>query len=462
MIAGTSGDCGKTLVSIGLIAAWRREGMRTAAFKKGPDYIDAAWLSLAAGCPARNLDTWMMGADSVLRSFAANAVHDGINIIESNRGLHDGEDSRGTHSSAQLAKLLRTPVVLLLNAQKMTRTAAAIALGMKLLDPDLSIAGVLLNRVATSRQESLMRAAVESETGLPVMGTIPRMEQDLLPSRHLGLVIPEERARAEQALQAAADIVRRSTDIKRLNDIAETAALNPLPAPGIRGHSQARADARTGRIACFGGPAFTFYYPENLEALDRAGMTRVSVDPLSASALPRVDALYIGGGFPEMHAARLADNTAFRRSVADAAEHGLPVWAECGGLMFLAESLCWQNTSYPMAGFLPVEVALSGKPAGHGYEEVLADRQNGFVKPGTVLRGHEFHYSRIRQTGGVDTAFKVLRGTGLGGGRDGLVKKRTLASYLHVHSLALPEWANWIADSALEYRQGQDSPTVRL
>jgi cobyrinic acid a,c-diamide synthase len=173
MIAGTSGDSGKTMVAIGLSAGWRREGLVIAPFKKGPDYIDAAWLSLAAGRPAHNLDSWMMGVEGVLHSFWAKAARNGISIIESNRGLHDGEDARGTHSSAELAKLLGSPVVLILAANKMTRTAAAIVLGMKLLDPNVNLAGVILNRVANTRQETLMRTAIENETGLPVLGAIP-------------------------------------------------------------------------------------------------------------------------------------------------------------------------------------------------------------------------------------------------------------------------------------------------
>jgi cobyrinic acid a,c-diamide synthase len=453
LIAGTSGDCGKTLVTIGLIAAWRREGRDVAAFKKGPDYIDAAWLSLAAGRPARNLDSWMMGADGVLDSFAANATGSGVNVIEGNRGLHDGEDVRGTHSSAELAKLLGSPVILILAAQKMTRTAAAIALGMKSLDPDLNIAGVLLNRVANSRQESLMRAATEAETGLPVLGSIPRTDENLLPGRHLGLVTPEEHLEAERVITAAANLVNNSVDLNRLRHCAESAP--PYPREGFsRPFPAAQSiDAPGLRLGYFAGSAFTFYYPENLEAIDRTGAVRIAVDPLGDSALPPLDALYIGGGFPETHAPSLAENTSFRRSVAEAAQKGLPVWAECGGLMYLAQSIHWQDSCFPMAGFLPVDIVLGKKPAGHGYEEVLADRPNAFVNPGTILRGHEFHYSRIEGCGQFETAFKVLRGTGIGGGRDGITKNRVIASYLHVHDLASPGWINWLMNAAVEYKR---------
>ncbi len=441
MIAGTGGDCGKTLVSIGLAAAWRREGVPVAPFKKGPDYIDPAWLTLAAGRTARNLDTWMMGPHTVCVSFAQNAVRDGINLIESNRGLHDGEDAKGTHSSAELAKLLDTPVLLLIGAGKVTRTAAAIALGMKLLDPAVRIAGVLLNRVATSRQESVMRAAVESEAGVPVLGAVPRADEMLLPGRHLGLVTPQEHEQAQEAVTAAADLVRNSVDLGRLREIAASAG--PVHATGIEAPPLSRSRAPL-RVGYFRSPAFTFYYPENLEAVDRTGAVRIAVDPLRDTSLPALDALYIGGGFPEVHAPALSANESFRVSVAAAARGGLPIWAECGGLMFLSRSIHWKGSRYPMAGFLPVEVVLGEKPAGHGYEEVLADRPNPFVPAGTVLRGHEFHYSKIVAFGPMETAFEVHRGTGLGNSRDGIVLSATLASYFHLHAMAAPDWATWL------------------
>jgi cobyrinic acid a,c-diamide synthase len=452
LIAGTGGDCGKTVVALGLAAAWRREGCAVVPFKKGPDYIDAAWLSLASGRPARNLDTWMMGAEGALGSFAANAVSGGMHLIEGNRGLYDGEDAQGTHSSAQLAKLLGSPVVLILPANKMTRTVAAIALGMKLMDPALNFAGAIINRVATARQETVVRAAVEAETGLPVLGAIPRADENLLPGRHLGLVTPQEHARAGQAVNAAADLISRSIDMKRLRAIAETAALNPIALP----HNGSRrftgsAEARGLKIGHFKSAAFTFYYPENLEAIEQTGAEIVAVDPLQDEKLPPVDALYIGGGFPETHAAQLANNASFRLSVAAAARDGLPVWAECGGLMFLARTIQWKDSRYPMADFLPVDVILGDKPAGHGYEEIVVDRANPFIKPGTPLRGHEFHYSQIAGAERLETAFEVRRGVGLGNGRDGIVMNRVLASYMHIHSLAAPEWGNWLVEAARKY-----------
>jgi len=448
MLAGTGGDCGKTFVTLGLAAAWRREGIHVAPFKKGPDYIDTAWLTLACGIPARNLDTWMMGSQNALRSFLQNAIPDGLNLIEGNRGLYDGEDSVGTHSSAELAKLLVAPVVLIIPTVKVTRTVAAIVLGLQMLDQHLEIAGVILNRVATSRQEALVRASVEQRTGLPVLGAIPKLAEVLLPSRHLGLVTPEEHAQSLKIIDSAAQIIAQHVDLKRIQSIAESAGLlesQDLPSVGSR-----PIGGRL-KIGFFQSPAFTFYYPENLEAIDRAGALRLAIDPSQCSALPDLDALYIGGGFPETHAALLSANNTFLASVKTMAQRGLPIWAECGGLIFLCRSVRWNDMEYPMTGIFEADVILNQVPAGHGYEEVVVDQPNPFLNTGTRLRGHEFHYSNLHAAKPLDTMMKVSRGTGLGGGRDGLIYNQTVATYLHLHAMAVPEWIDGFLNAAAVY-----------
>jgi cobyrinic acid a,c-diamide synthase len=447
MLAGPGGDCGKTFAAIGLAAAWREEGVRIAPFKKGPDYIDAAWLTLAARAPARNLDTWMMGSQAVRCSFAHHSVPDGINLVEGNRGLHDGEG--GAHSSAELSKLLRIPVVLIIPAVKTTRTAAAIALGLKMLDRQVEIAGVILNRVANSRQEKVIREAVEEFAGVPVLGAISRIEEEPLPNRHLGLVTPEEHLQSRRVIGSAARIVSQSVDMNRLRQIAEDAAPLEIPAePSLPDQSGFRGV----KIGFFQSPAFTFYYPENLEAIEKPGASLIPIDPLNNRELPELDALYIGGGFPETHAALLSANAGFLASVAGASKNGLPIWAECGGLIFLCRSVVWNEVRYPMAGVFPADVVLDRRPAGHGYEEVIVNQPNPFIKAGTVLRGHEFHYSRLEKTEPVETAFGVRRGTGLGGGRDGLIYKQTIASYMHIHALGTPEWAPGLLSAATRHK----------
>jgi cobyrinic acid a,c-diamide synthase len=454
MLAGTSGDSGKTVVALGLTAAWRRNEIQVAPFKKGPDYIDPAWLSLAAGTAARNLDTWMMDPLIVKHSFIQNAIQDGINLIEANRGLHDGENSAGAHSSAELSKLLETPVILIVPTVKVTRTVAAWVMGIQMLDRDVNIAGVILNRVATARQESVIRAAVESYTGLPVVGVIPRIRGELLASRHLGLVTPEEHIQSREAIASTADIIEKSVDLHRLESIARKAVALDFQESSCNPETRFAAGLKVG---FFRSSAFTFYYPENLEEISRNGAIQVPVDPLNDEVLQDLDALYIGGGFPETHAASLSANSSFRSSVAQAAQRGLPIWAECGGLIFLCRSILYHGNRYPMAGVFPVDIALEQTPAGHGYEEVIVDQSNPFLAAGTVLRGHEFHYSRLYQEDPLkmNTVFRVKRGTGLGQERDGLMQNNVVACYLHVHALGSTEWMAGLLRAAAAYAKAR-------
>ncbi len=448
MVGGVGGDSGKTLVTLGLIDTWRNEGYKIASFKKGPDYIDTGWLKLASGTPARNLDTWMMGSDGVVRSFTNYGIADGINVIEGNRGLHDGEDAVGSHSTAIMAKLLKCPVVIVIPVTKVTRTVAAIALGVKMLDPDVQIAGIILNRVGTARQETIIRRAVEDEAGLPVVGAIYRSKRDLLPGRHLGLVTPEEHDQAQMAVSAAGRLVRESVDWKHLAKLTRDVEVFQLDPPCVQNGEQ--PNGRGLRIGYFAGSAFTFYYPENLEALEATGAELIKIDPLKDKRLPNLDVLYIGGGFPETHAVDLSGNESFRHSVAEQADKGLPIWAECGGLMFLSQHINYNGNSYPMAGALPITVSVSKRPQGHGYQAVIVDRENPFIPVGTLIRGHEFHYSQV-DVAPVDTAFEVKRGVGIGNRRDGIIYKNIMASYLHIHATAFPKWCDGIISAGHSY-----------
>jgi len=449
VVAGLSGDSGKTLVSLGLLLEAAARGIDVRGFKKGPDYIDAAWLTWASGYPARNLDTYLMGFDRPLWSFAANAAT-GWNVVEGNRGLFDGSDARGTHSTAELAKLLRAPVVLVVAATKVTRTVAAHVLGCQKMDPEADIAGVVLNRVATARQERVIREAVEAVCGVPVLGAIPRLKDaKLLPGRHLGLVTPAEHPEAEQTRRNLLDLVRGNVDVDRCLEISQRApSLPQTPAP--------QSDLPDGsglRIGYLSDSAFTFYYPENLEALEEAGASLVPVSALSASRLPeRLDALYIGGGFPETHGPKLAANTGFLGSLHKAACGGLPVYAECGGLMLLARAIRWRGDIHPMSAVLPFDVEVEARPQGHGYADLTVDRPNGFFREETRLRGHEFHYSRIvPEEEPPPTACAVDRGTGCYQGREGVLIRNVFASYTHLHALATPEWAEGLVAAARRY-----------
>lgn len=459
VIAGLSGGSGKTIVSLGLLVASRQRGLSVHAFKKGPDYIDAAWLGWASGCPARNLDTYLMGFERTVESFTLNAEPTGLNIIEGNRGLFDGVDARGTHSTAELAKALSAPVVLVLNATKVTRTAAALVLGCQKLDPALSISGVILNQVCGRRHEQVLREAIEADCGLPVLGAIPRAELGaLLPERHLGLVVPQGYGAFEELQTSLVEIVGGQLDLDKLWSVARLAP--SLATPEIL--NSAPADGHGLRVGYISDSAFTFYYPENLEALQAAGARLVPISALSATSLPEdLDALYIGGGFPETHGEALSANGAFLASLRSAADVGLPIYAECGGLMLLARSILWRGRRYPMAGALPLDVEVCAKPQGHGYSELLVDRPNAFFPLGTILRGHEFHYSRILPAGDLPgTACAVRRGTGCFEGRDGILVGNVWAGYTHLHGLATPEWAQGMLHAARRFAASA-APSIR-
>jgi cobyrinic acid a,c-diamide synthase len=447
MVAGLAGDAGKTLVSLGLARALARRGRRVAPFKKGPDFIDAAWLGAAAGAPGRNLDTYLMPQAAVAASLRRFGQGADLALVEGNRGLFDGADSRGTHSSAQLARLLGIPVVLVVSAAKVTRTVAALVLGCKALDPELDLAGVILNRVATARQEDVIRRSLAEEVGTPVLGAVPRLEGQPLPGRHLGLLCAAEHPGREAALEALADVVERHVDLAAVLERAARAGSLPgaeAPEAGDAGF----APGRRVRIGVLRDAAFSFYYPENLEALRAEGAELVEISPLADPTLPALDALYAGGGFPEEHAAALAGNLSFRASLAAALARGLPAWAECGGLMYLARSLRRDGREYPMVGALPVSVEHTPRPQGHGYAAAVVDRENPFFPPGARLLGHEFHHSRLVGAAPPGTAFRVERGTGLGGGREGLLAGNVLATYLHLHALGTPGWAPALVQAA--------------
>lgn len=449
VVAGTAGDSGKTLISMGLLSAWRAADLQPAPFKKGPDYIDAAWLAWAAGRPCRNLDTFMQPEQAV-RAAVVRHGSAGINVIEGNRGLHDGFDADGTHSTAALARLLEAPVVLAVSGRKVTRTVAAVVLGCRELDPGLDLAGVVLNRVRGQRHRELIRAAVESATGVPVLGVVPPLkDEELLPGRHLGLVPPQEREGIEGLAPRLARLARQCLDLDRLLELGRRAPPLTTDAPA----AAADTGAARPRIGVFSDSAFTFYYPENLEALQAAGAELVRVSGLADPALPRVHALYLGGGFPETHAFRLAANRPLLREVRGAARAGMPIYAECGGLVYLCRELTCGGETHAMAGVLPAAARQHGRPRGHGYVELRVDAPNPYFVVGQTLRGHEFHYTSLDgEAADLSTAFQVLRGTGSGAGRDGIVLDNVVASYTHLHATGAPQWAPALVQSAARFR----------
>jgi cobyrinic acid a,c-diamide synthase len=447
LFAGLSGGSGKTLVSLGLLLSLRRAGVPVCAFKKGPDYIDTAWLGWASGHAARNLDTFLMGPEIMRSSFFRNGVDQGINVIEGARGLFDSFDVAGTHSTAVLSKYLKVPVVLVLDATKITRTAAALILGCQKLDPEVPIRGVILNNVNGRRHEQILRGAIESICSIPVAGVVPKAgARSPVPERHLGLVPPQEYDDLEELERGLKSVVGDNLDLDLLQALAQSAP----PLDVIRQDSAQPHAVEDVKVGYLRDSAFTFYYPENLESLEQAGAEIIPISALRAAALPNgLDALYIGGGFPETHAEALSRNRTFLESIRKAAEEGMPVYAECGGLMLLSRALRWKGGRYDMANVFPFEVEVSDVAQGHGYSELQVDTPNPFFPVGTTLRGHEFHYSRVvPQSDWTATACRVCRGTGCFGGRDAAIIRNVWAGYTHLHALASPEWSKGLLAAA--------------
>lgn len=461
LIAGLRGGSGKTLCSTGCAAALVRRGLSVQPYKKGPDYIDAAWLGRAALRPCYNLDTFMIGEDRITRSFASRVSGADIALIEGNRGLFDGMDIDGSHSTARLAAAINAPVVLTVDCTKSTRTVAAFVKGCIDFDPGVNIAGIILNRVAGIRHQKVVTSSIEKYCGVPVLGALPKLKFLPFPERHMGLVPPDEHDLLEDAIKQTAKAVEHCIDLEALVDIARSAGTLDafIPQHEFRESSGAAAPV----IGVVRDSAFQFYYPENIEELAACGARIIDTSPLAEERLPEVDALYIGGGFPETHARRLAENSGYMNSLKEAIEGGLPVYAECGGAMFLGKQIVVDGVEYPMTGIFGATFGMDAKPQRHGYTILETRSSNPFFKAGTVFRGHEFHYSKIVGWDGEEPpmAFNVKRGYGMNGRSDGLMYANTVALYTHVHALGVEGWAESFADSARAHAGGKIGGTSK-
>jgi cobyrinic acid a,c-diamide synthase len=454
IISALSGGAGKTILSLGLARYWSQSGLSVKPFKKGPDYIDAVWLGRAAGQTATNLDPFFMQDRVLSRLFVEQAEGSDVALIEGNRGLFDGKDTNGSCSTSHLARLLQAPVLLILDCSKMTRTVAPIVQGCAMFEKDLHLGGVILNRTAGARHRSILRKCLEAYTDVPVLGALPKLDDTLIPERHMGLVSDREYA-AEDAIAESARILGDWVDVEGILGVGRQAPA--IEAPEISLWPRAQSRDRHVRIGVVRDASLWFYYPENLQALERAGAELAEVSLLEpGEEWPKIHGLYLGGGFPEMMAERLAANTRTKELVRSLAEAGLPVYAECGGLMYLCSSLTTDaETEHPMADLFPLRTGLSAKPHGHGYTRCIVRRSNPFFPVGQEFIGHEFHYSRCHTADGqeVPTCLEMNRGTGLGGGRDGLLYKNTLACYTHLHALSVPSWAENFVRAATLYKE---------
>jgi len=445
MLSAAHKSSGKTIVTTGLCAALSAQGLAVQPFKKGPDYIDPMWLTQASARPCFNLDPYLMTPQAIVECFRRQARSADISIVEGNKGLYDGLALDGSNSNAALAQLLGLPVVLVLDVRGMTRGVAPLILGYQAFDPAIRIAGVILNQLGGSRHEAKLRAVIEHYTDVPVLGAIGHDAQLTLTERHLGLTPSSELDDAAQRVRTLGERIAAQVDLARLQQIAASAAALPeaetaAPAPRPTG---ARAPLRIGLAR---DPAFGFYYPDDLAAMEQAGAEIVPFNTLQDPCLPEVDGLFIGGGFPEMFMPDLQANGALRAGIRSAIEAGLPVYAECGGLMYLARTLRWKDTVYDMVGALPADVVMHERPVGRGYVELALTADA--LWPATadaaapLLRGHEFHYSSLENLApDLRYAYRVLRGHGVDGQRDGIVYRNVLASYAHLRSGAGSNWA---------------------
>ena len=513
VVSGLSGGGGKTLVSLGLARAFARQGLRVKPCKKGPDYIDAAWLGLATGQTPTNLDPYFLSESRLRSLFVHAATGADLALIEGNRGLYDGRDLEGSCSTATVARTLAAPILLALTVTKMTRTAAALIAGLASFEP-VQLAGVILNRVSSSRHAALIRRSIETYTGIPVVGEVPRLAVNPIPERHMGLVsIHDETVSTGEdesllrALDCLASLLEEHADMDSILSIARSAP--PLSAPPFwpsshendreqrpsrpsslsvelapeRTASQAnlvlekqavQADVLPSNHPVIGyvrDAALWFYYEENLEALRRAGAQLVELSILSPEPWPctQLNGLYLGGGFPEMVPDRISASPHLDE-LRTLSLSNLPIYAECGGFMILCREIRIDDRNYPMADLFPARAEFHPRPQGLGYVEAIVERENPFHPRGSILRGHEFHYSSCVPLGELEPTLKLSPGVGMSGhghrarglaaplqhheslpeqviwnhklqGRDGLLVRRTFAAYTHLFAPAVPHWA---------------------
>ncbi len=449
VIAGAASGVGKTSITLGLLEAWRRRGLRVQAFKVGPDFIDTGLQTAITGRPAYNLDGWMCGRPAVLACVARATAGVDVAIVEGVMGCFDGLDGVSeAGSTAQIAKWLGAPVVLIVDAAASSRSVAAVALGFERFDPALDVAGVIANRVGGETHARWVTEAVASACRAVPVGAVPADARIAMPERHLGLVTAAEGALDAGRRRALADLVERSIDLDRLLALAapvSVPAVSSAPATG----AVTRATIGVARDA-----AFQFYYEENLALLREAGARLLFWSPLRDAAPPDADGLYLGGGYPELHAPALADNAGMRKALLRFAESGRPVYAECGGLMLLAASLeTTDGTPYPMAGLLPARVRMEPGRLTLGYREVTLTAGGPLGPAGAVARGHEFHASVLDAVpAAVPRIYRVTSPTG-GAPAEGYLIGHTVMSYVHLHFASNPALARAFVDACAEARR---------
>lgn len=446
VIAGTSSGVGKTTMTIALARALRARGMRVALFKCGPDYLDPTYHARAIGASSHNLDGWLMGRTAVRETFAYAAADADIALIEGVMGLFDGASPTGEEgSTAEIAKWLDAPVVLVVDAGGMARTIAAIAHGFATFDPALRLGAVIANRIGSRGHLELLRRAQKSP---PILGGLPRDPEHAFPERHLGLRTADDRTLPDELLDHWAAQAASWLSVDALVELARTA-----PPLDITSHSHTPGPRRC-RIGIARDEAFHFYYADNLRSLEEAGAELVPFSPISDTGLPDVDGLYIGGGYPEVHAGALEANRPMRAAIAALAAEGAPIYAECGGLMYLSRAIVGRDgASREMVGLIPREAKMSDKLVALGYVEVETQSRTILGPAGTRFRGHQFRYSELTGEEDVESVYSVRKRRGDETFREGYRKERVIASYVHAHWASNPRIAAELALSCAAWRK---------
>ena len=449
LIGAVQGRSGKTTFTLGLLKALKDRGLNVQPFKKGPDYIDPSWMTFSSGEQCRNLDLFMMGKERVRQSFVEHSLNHDISVVEGAMGLFDGLDIEGSNSSAELAYTIDAPVILVVNCTRLTRSAAALINGVVNFDPRIRIGGVILNQVARKRHHNILLGSIEKYCDVPVLGMLPKSAEVEIPDRHLGLIPAGEQDQLKNRIELLGNLVKENVDLDQILQLAHSA--EPLSHEETKPiHVKKEEPVRIGVLK---DKAFSFYYPENLESLKKRGAELIIVNSMEDTHLPDIHGLYIGGGFPEMMAEPISKNISLKQDIKNCIENNMPVYAECGGLMYLTKNILTEHQAYPMVGIFDCDVQMQPKPQGIGYTIQKSQGNNPFFAEGTVIRGHEFHNSKIINLDAeADFAFKTERGKGIANKQDGLVYKNTLAGYNHLNAIATPKWAESMIVKAKDYR----------
>ena len=423
-------------------------------FKKGPDYIDPSWLTSASKRKCRNLDSFFMDKETLLSSFQHACRETDLALIEGAMGLYDSFKNDGEGSTAQLARQLDSSVFLVVDATRMARSVAALVSGYQHFEPDTNIRGVILNNVAGSRHESKLVNAIEQHCKIPVVGRMPRDNNLCIPQRHLGLIPYAETEEANSLIERIRDKAEAHIDLDAILAIAGKKELQST----LNVNDEKRESSV--RIGVIYDKVFNFYYPENLESLSRAGADLVFINSLQNKRLPDIDGLYIGGGFPELFLEELQSNSSLRLDIAQVVEDDLPVYAECGGLMYLCREIQWHGQRYKMVGAIPVEAEICQKPQGHGYVVAEVRMENPWLPAGLLIRGHQFHYSRLSSLDKLDCAYSIKQGGEKNNRKDGIVYKNLFAAYTHLHASSVPQWAEAFVSLARQSRKHRSLPSA--